>query len=373
MRYSLSMNTMIGIFRNLHNAVSFVRHLLAYLLTFLLALLQPKAVLAARILALQSQLATCKDHIDRKKAPKPKCTEAFRLLWVIRAKFLHGWQRFTAVMKPATVVRWHKGIFRRLWRWKSRPGRPRISRRMQALIRGLSKENPLWGGERIRQELLKLGYDAPDADTVRKYMAKPTNRRGPSGTWLAFLRNHLDVAWAIDFCTVTTIGFKTLYVFVVLEHGRRKIRHWVTTYQPSMQWTIQQLKTAMPYDECPRYMHRDNDGIYGLGVPAFLECVGVEEVPTAYRSPWQNPFVERFFGTLRRELLDHVIPLSQSHLDRLLGEFIERYYHIERPHQGLDGETPVQYPGPTKFDGPTKLVSIPILGGLHHRYERVAA
>jgi hypothetical protein len=236
------MKPIMDTFRNLHNAVSSVWRLLGYLLGFLWLLLQPKAILAAKNLALRSQLAACKDRIDRKKAPKPQFTEAFRMLWVILSRLLSEWERLAAVMKPATVLRWRNGILRRWWRWKSRPGRSPTSREMQALIRKLSTENTLWGAERIREELAKLGYDAPSDDTVRKYMAKRPNRRGPSGTWLTFLRNHLDVAWAMDFFTVTTIAFHTVYVFVIFEHGRRKVRHWATTYSPSMQSVIQQLE-----------------------------------------------------------------------------------------------------------------------------------
>ena len=139
-----------------------------------------------------------------------------------------------------------------------------------------------------------------------------------------------------------------------------------------MPWVIQHLRNAMPWGEQPRFMHRDNDGIYGDGVSAFLDSCGIEQVPTAYHCPWQNPYVERFFGTLRRKLLDHVIPLSQDHLEKLLCEFIEDYYNTERPHQGLDGKTPVPNEVPS-IAGPTRLVSKPILGGLHHTYHRVAA
>ena len=168
------------------------------------------------------------------------------------------------------------------------------------------------------------------------------------------------------------LTFHTLYVFVILEHGRRKIRHWATAHSPTMQWVIQQLRNAMPFDEKPRFLHRDNDGIYGPGVPTFLSSCGIEQVRTAYHCPWQNPYVERSIGTLRRELPAHVIPLSQSHLERLLREFIEDYYHGERPHQGLGGETPVRREA-VQVSGPTRLVSVPVLCGLHHVYRRVAA
>ena len=158
-----------------------------------------------------------------------------------------------------------------------------------------------------------------------------------------------------------------------MHHGRRRVIHFATTYNPSMEWVIQQLREATPFGRQPKYMFRDNDGIYGHGVWAFLSSCGIEEIRTAYRSPWQNPYVERFIGTLRRELLDHVIVFSENHLKRLLKEYIQEYYHLARPHQGLDGDTPLPSNKPMRKEHPTKLVSIPICGGLHHRYERVAA
>ena len=182
----------------------------------------------------------------------------------------------------------------------------------------------------------------------------------------------MDVSWAMDFFTVP-INFATLYVFVVFDHGRRKVIHWATTRHPCMDWMIQQLREATPWGVQPRYLFRDNDGIYGYGVRAFLKRSGIEEVRIAYRSPWQNPFIERFIGTLRRELLDHVIVLSQSHLERMLGQYIDEYYHVARPHQGLSGDTPVPQEKPEPIAGPTELNSIPEVGGLHHRYVRAAA
>ncbi len=244
---------------------------------------------------------------------------------------------------------------------------------MQALIRKLSRENPLWSAERIRDTLLLLGYPPMCADTVSKYMVKRRKPRGSSTTWLPFLRNHVDVWWAIDFFTVTTINFATVYVFLVFEHGRRRVLHLATTRHPSMTWVIQQLRNAMPFGSQPKYLFRDNDGIYGQGVKLFLESCGIQEVRTAIRSPWQSPYVERFIGTLRRELLNHVIVLSETHLERLLREFIEEYEYVARPHQGLGGDTPIPTEGPPEIDGPTQLVAVPILGGPHHRYHRVAA
>jgi hypothetical protein len=218
-----------------------------------------------------------------------------------------------------------------------------------------------------------LGYPPICDDTVSKYMVKRRKPREPSTTWLPFLRNHLDVSWAIDFFTVTTINFATVYVFLVFEHGRRRVVHLATTRNTTMEWVIQQLRNAMPFGEQLRYLFRDNDGIYGHGVALFLESWGIDEVRTAPQSPWQSPYVERFIGTLRRELLNHVIVLSEAHLERLLREFIEEYYHVARPHQGLGGDTPTPTESPPEIDGPTRLVAIPVLGGLHHRYVRAAA
>jgi len=278
-------------------------------------------------------------------------------------------------MEPATVKKWHTRAFQRFWRWKSasKGGRPPIFNEMQSLIYQVSKENPLWSPERIHDTLVLLEYDPPCADTIRKYMYRPRKPRKRSTTWLPFLRNHVHVSWAIDFFTVTTLRFATLYVFLIFDHGRRKVIHFGVTRHPCLDWVIRQLRESMPFGLQPKYLFRDNDGLYGTGVRAFLGSCGITEVRTAYRSPWQNPFVERFIGTLRRELLDHVLVLSQGHLERLLRQFIEEYYHVARPHQGLKGDTPVPHAKPPEISGPGKLVSIPVLGGLHHRYVRVAA
>jgi len=296
-------------------------------------------------------------------------TPAFRILWVVVSKLLDGWEDLVHLMKPETVKRWHTKAFGLFWRWCSRPGRPRVSSEMRQLIRRISRENPLWGPDRIRDTLLLLGYDAPCTQTICKYMVKPRKPRPQSTNWLPFLRNHLDVSWAIDFFTVNTLGFQVLYVFLVFDHARREVLHLAITPHPTMEWVIQQLREATPFGRQPRYVFRDNDGIFGYGVRAFLERCAIQEVRTAYESPWQNPYIERMIGTLRRELLNHVILLGQGHLERLLREYLEDYYHTARPHQGLGGETPTM----AVLDGEGELVSVPVVGGLHHRYYRVAA
>ena len=346
----------------------------SYSLSFMVALLSPRAELAAELVALRSQVAACRDRVERKQAPKPRFTPAFRVLWVVISRFLDGWENLAQLMKPATVQRRHRAGVRLYWRWKSRRrGRPSLDQEMQALIRKLSRANPLWTAERIRDTLLLLGYPPVCGDTVRKYMVKRRKPRAPSTTWLPFLRNHLDVSWAIDFFTATTINFATICVFLVFEHGRRRVVHLSTTRSPGMEWVIQQLRDATSFGLQPRYLFRDNDGIHGHGVALFLKSCGIREVRIALQSPWRSPYIERSIGTLRRELLDHVIVLSEAHPERLLREFIEGYYHMARPHQGLGGETPTPTESPPDIEDPTKLVTIPVLGGLHHRYTRVAA
>jgi len=340
-----------------------------YALKFCLALILPKAVLAARLLAAQSQLTTELNRPDARRKRRRRFTPGFRLLWAALSELLDGWEDLVHLMKPETVKRWHTRAFRMFWRWRSRNGRRPLSGEMQRLIRRISRENPMWGPDRIRDTLLLLGYDAPCAETVRKYMIKPRKPRPETTNWLPFLRNHLDVSWAIDFFTVTTLSFQVLYVFLVFDHGRRMVLHFAVAAQPAMEWVIQQLREATPFGRQPRYLLRDNDGIFGYGVRAFLDSCGIKEVRTAHESPWQNPYIERMIGTLRRELLSHIIVVNQQHLERLLREYLEQYYHTARPHQGLHGETPAQ----EALNGDGELISMPVAGGLHHRYYRAAA
>jgi transposase InsO family protein len=324
------------------------------------------------VLAAESQLALCQERLESQGVRRHRFSESFRWLWILLSGGWEDWARYARLMQPATVKRWHEWGFRLFWRWKSRRrGRPAIAPHLRALIRRMSRENRLWGAERIRDAIARLGFPKLDVETVRNYMAGGGTFRQRSSTWLTFLRNHLQVSWAIDFFTVTTVGFGRLYVFVVLEHGRRRVVHWAISAGPTMAWVIQQLREATPFGLQPQYLFRDNDRIYGQGVAGFLKSCQIEEVRTAYGCPWQNPFVERFGGSLRHEVLDHVIVLNEAHLERLLKEYIEEYYHTERPHQGLEGQTPE--PSPRPLQPPSNVIAIPVLGGLHHRYVRVAA
>jgi putative transposase len=268
------------------------------------------------------------------------------------------------------VVRWHRQGFRFYWRWKSRyrwPGRPRVSREIRELIRQMSQANPLWGAPRIHGELLKLGTDVSQA-TVSKYMIKPEHR--PSPSWQAFLNNHARDIVSIDFFTVPTATFRVLYVFLVLDNARRKILHFNVTTSPTAIWTGQQIAEAFPWDTAPRYMIRDQDRIYGTVFRRRVTSIGIEQVVTARRSPWQNPYVERVIGSIRRECLDHVLILDERHLKRVLRDYLD-YYHQSRTHLGLEKDCPVPRSVEPLEAGDIQVE--PILGGLHHRYSRRVA
>jgi transposase InsO family protein len=314
-------------------------------------------------MALRQQLA-----IYARTLPRPHLQDHDRRFWVWLSRWWAGWRSALVIVSPATVVRWHRQGFRYYWRWKcgNQPGRPRIAAEARSLIRQLSRENPTWGAPRIQAELSLLGHKLAQS-TVAKYMVRHSKPSSPH--WKTFLKNHVGSLASIDFCVVPTVTFHLLYVFVVLRHDRRRVVHFNVTAQPSGDWVARQLVQAFPYDEAPRYVIRDRDGIYGDGVRHCLENLGIEEVLIAPRSPWQNPFVEKLLGTLRRELLDHVIVLNERHLYRMLGQFFT-YYHEYRSHQALAGNSP----NPRAVQPPHlgKVISEAQVGGLHHRYFRAA-
>jgi putative transposase len=334
------------------------------LFVFLRGLLAGRAALAAENLALRQQLA-----VLRRATPRPKLRRRDRLFWAALSRLWHGWRTALALVKPATVLRWHRRGFRLFWRWKScgKSGRPPLAAAMRALIRRMARENPLWGAPRVRAELRLLGHEVAES-TVAKYMPR---RRGrpPSPTWRAFLKNHAACLASIDFFVVPTATFRLLYGFVLLRHDRRRVIHFNVAERPSAAWVAQQLREAFPYDTAPRYLIRDNDGTYGEEVRRCLRNLGTEEVRTAPGSPWQNPYCERLIGTLRRELLDHVIVLNERHLRRLLASYLD-YYHTSRCHQGLGGDAPSGRAAEPPGRG--RVVAVPQVGGLHHRYTRAA-
>jgi len=327
---------------------------------------QTRAALQVEIPALRHQLTVLKrSHHGRLRLNSPD-----RLLWVWLSRFWSGWRSALVIVKPETVISWHRKGFRLYWRWKSRngdPGRPTIDLEVRKLIRRMSQTNPLWGAPRIHGELLKLGIELSQA-TVAKYMSR--QRKPPSQTWRAFLSNHVKQLVSTDFFVVPTVSVRVLYVFVVLAHHRRRPLRFNVTANPTSEWTAQQIVEAFPWDRVPRYLLRDRDSIYGESFRERVRGMGMREVLTTPRSPWQNPYVERLVGSIRRECLDHVIVLNESSLRRILKSYFE-YYLYSRTHLALDKDAPE----PRAIQSPElgAVIEIPEVGGLHHRYERRAA
>jgi putative transposase len=250
--------------------------------------------------------------------------------------------------------------------WSCRTPRGLIGE-IRDLIRRMSHENPIWGVPRIQAELHLLGYKVAES-TVAKYRVRI--RKPPSQTWKSFLRNHAHEIVAIDFFVVPTVTFNILYGFVVLLHNRRQVVHFNATAPPTAQWTAQQIIEAFPEETAPRFLLRDRDSIYGEEFRNRVARMGIEEVITTARSPWQNPYAERLIGSIRRECLDHLIVFNERQLRRILREYIA-YYNEVRPHQSLEMNAPVAREVEPAAKG--KIISLPQVGGLHHRYLRVAS
>jgi transposase InsO family protein len=316
-------------------------------------------------LALRHQLLVLNRTV---KAPTLRNSD--RLFWAALSAMWSRWTKVLVIVQPQTVVRWHQAGFRLFWRWRSRrrSGRTPKDRELIDLIRRMWQANPTWRSPRIRAELAKLGLQV-SAATVRKY--RPKDERGPpSQSWRAFLRNHTKQLIAVDFFTVPTVTFRVLFVFVVLAHERRRVLHFAVTDAPSAHWAGQQIVNAFPYATPPKYLLRDRDGIYGAEFTKRVVALGIEDKPIAPRAPWQNPYVERLIGTIRRECLDRVIIIGERHLQTVLENYFE-YYHHSRPHRSLAQDSPVTRPVLTPEQG--RVVEFPQVGGLHHLYTRQAA
>lgn len=318
-------------------------------------------------LALRQQLA-----VYSHQKTNPRLTPLDRAFWVALSRTWTRWRDVLCIVQPETVVRWHrKGEEAKLpsglyWRSVSRrgPGRPPISPELQALIRRLASEND-WRARKIQAELEKLGFRVSLA-TVSRYLPKRMPDFERRQGWTTFLRNHRDAIAAMDFLVVPTARFKLLYVWFVIEHGRRQILHVNVTEHPTSSWTIQQLREAFPDEHATRFLIHDNDAIFSNRVSEAIGHLGMESKRTAFRSPWQNGIAERWVGTVRRELLDHVIVIDEKHLRRLLREYVD-YYNEERVHTCLRDS-----PNGRRTEGrPSRnaqVVGLPRVGGLHHRY-----
>jgi transposase InsO family protein len=338
--------------------------MIGFLILFLHVLVSPfktQARLEAEIVLLRHQL-----NVLRRRAPsKPRLTVADRLLFVWLYRLFPSVLNAVTIVQPATIIRWHRTGLRLYWRWKSRSwgGRPKVPLEVRRLIREMSLANRLWGAPRIHGELLKLGIEVAQS-TVAKYMAR--NGRGRSQTWKTFLHNHAAGIGAMDFLIVPTVGFRLLFVLVILRHERRRLISLSVTNHPTAEWVARQLTDAFPWDEAPDYMIRDRDGCYGRAVTKRLAAMGIRDHPIAPRSPLQNGHAERLIGSIRRECLDHVVVFGEGHLRRVLAAYTG-YYNELRTHLSLGKDSPchrsVQRRG--------QLVARPIFGGLHHQYYRI--
>jgi len=335
------------------------------LLAFVANFFRSRVSLQLEIVVLRHQLT-----LYRRASRRPRVRRSDRIFWSWLARHWSRWQEVLVFVQPATVLAWQRQRFRDHWTRLSRPGRPgrpAISRDVRDLIRDISAANPRWGSPRILGELRKLGI-AVAKSTLEKYRVRPPRPASPA--WRAFLKNHLTELVALDFFTVPTVGFKVLFVLIVLAHARRKVVHFNVTAHPTAQWTAQQLVEAFPWETTPKYLLRDRDAIYGERFQRRVAHLGIEQVLTAPRRPWQNPYAERLIGSIRRECLDQVMVFSEGHLRRLLANYL-RYYHRWRTHLSLAMDCPE--PRPVSPPERGSVVAFPEVGGLHHHYERIAA
>ena len=334
------------------------------ILVFVRGLIVNRIKLSLELLALRHQLVVLRRTVQR-----PQIQNRDRRFWIVVSRIWNDWQKALIIVKPETVIKWHRQGFTLYWRWKSRArqtGRPKLDKEIRDLIRRISDENPLWGVPRIQSELRLLGYEVAES-TVAKYRVR--NSKPPSQTWKNFLKNHVKEINSIDFFTVPTITFRILFCFVVLRHDRRQVVHFNVTAHPTAFWTGQQMIQAFPEDTAPRYLLRDQDKIYGADFTDRVRAMGIQEVRAAPASPWQRAFVERLIGSIRRECLDHVIVLDADHLRRILSSYFS-YYHQSRTHLSLNRNSPI----PREVESPSRgsVIAIPQVGGLHHRYQRCA-
>jgi putative transposase len=339
--------------------------ILSALLAFIAGLFRSRASLCLEHLALRHQLAVYRQTVYR---PSLRWTD--RVFWGWLSRLWRGWPDALVFVQPRTVIAWQQQRVRDHWRRLSEqgtPGRPAVAKEVRTLIQAMWQANPTWGSPRIVGEFRKVGIEVTKStvETYRMRLSKP-----PSPTWKTFLTNHVQDLVALDFFVVPTVSCKVLFVLLIMAHHRRRVLHVSITAHPTAAWTAQQVVDAFPWDEAPGYLLRDRDRIYGASFRQRVRHMGIEAALIAPRSPWQNPYVERLIGSIRRECLDHVIVLHERHLRRLLTGYF-RYYHDWRTHRALDMDCPL--PRPVQRPEVGLIREVPEVGGLHHHYERRAA
>jgi transposase InsO family protein len=304
-----------------------------------------------------------------RQVKRPKFTNSNRLRLVFLSRLTKFWDSALHLVKPETLLRWHRDLFRLYWKRKSRPKnrKPRIPQETIDLIKEMAEKNWLWGAEKIQGELLKLGIKVSKR-TIQKYMKKV--RKRSSQNWRTFLKNHAHEIWACDFTTVTSLFFIPIYIFVIMELESRRIIHTAVTLNPTDEWTAQQLREATPWDNRPKYLIRDNDNKFGKRFSATAKSPSIEELKTPFQTPKANAHCERLIGTMKRECLDHFFILNQYQLNRIVTAFVG-YYNQHRPHQGIKQRIPAKLSQPRSQlsnQVKSKVIATPILNGLHHSY-----
>jgi transposase InsO family protein len=329
-----------------------------------------KGALIAENALLRQQLVVLQRRVTR-----VQCTPADRVLLVVLASRVQAWRQALLIVQPETLLRWHRQGFRLFWRRKSRArtptSRPKVAPETITLIKEMAAANRLWGAERIRGELLKVGIRVAKT-TIQRYMRQARPPRHSGQTWATFLRTHAQDIWACDFLPVTDLLFRQMYVFFIVELASRRVVHVGVTRHPTDAWVAQQLREATPFGQSPRYLIRDNDRKYGPAFARVAKDSSIEILRTAYRAPRMNAICERFLKSVRQECLDHLLILSEGHLRRALRAYVA-YFNAQRPHQGIAQQVPVRpdvSPAPPAQTG--RVEAVPVLGGLHHAYRRVA-
>jgi transposase InsO family protein len=342
---------------------------LRHLLVWIFRIVSSRENLILENLALRQQLLAL--HAKR---PQRRLTARHKLFWVMLRKVWSGWRNPLILVTPRTVTVWHRAGFRLYWKWLSRArqrgGRKPVSKEIRTLIFLMVAENPTWGAPRIHGELLKLGFDLSER-SVSRWIRRCPRAPDLAKRWLTFVKNHRESIAAMDFFTVPTLTFGVLYCFFGMAHDRRKILCFNVTRNPNAPWIVQQLREAWPYAPAHGFLLFDHDSKFGRDVVSAVKEMGSRPTRTAFRSPWQNGIAERWVGSCRRDLLDHVIVLNERHLKRLMSEYVS-YYHEDRTHLGLEKDTPAGRPIAVRSGAESEIQSLPRLGGLHHRYAAAA-
>jgi putative transposase len=311
--------------------------------------------------------------ILRRQVKRPTCTKTDRLLLVLLARMVQTWKQTLLIVQPETLLRWHRELFRLFWKRKSKASshKPKVAEETITLIRQMAKDNRLWGAERIRGELLKLGLRVCKR-TVQKYMRAVRTQQPRGQTWATFLRTHVGQIWACDVLQVSDLFFRPLFAFFLIELKSRKVIHVGVTQSPTDSWVAQQLREATPYGQAPKYLLRDNDGKYGSCFARVATTSAIEMLRTPVHAPRANAICERYLRSVRQECLDHLAIFGEKQLQRVLNDYVA-YFNQARPHQGIAQQIPeASRPALSSHHAGDRVIAVARVGGLHHDYQWAA-